>query len=53
MKWSELIGEATKKVLIALAKLVVFIFWLVCSALQIFLREVVTAMRGFLFPNKK
>jgi hypothetical protein len=53
MTWSEILGEAVKKLLLAIAKVAVFILWVVLTGIQVILRELIASMRKFLFPNKK
>jgi hypothetical protein len=49
MSAGEVIGIILKKLLKAIAKVTVFVLWLVTSALEVLLRELNAAMRQYLF----
>jgi len=51
MTAGEVIGNIFKKLLKAIAKVIVFLIWTVTSAIAVLLREVNEAMRQWLFEK--
>jgi hypothetical protein len=49
MTFGEVIGVIAKKLLVAIAKVLVFLIWTITSAIEVLLRELNTAMREYLF----
>jgi hypothetical protein len=53
MTWIEITEEITKKTLTAVAKIIVFIVWLVLTPVQLLLTELLKTMKAWLFPGRR
>lgn len=53
MTWGDLIGEICRKVLVAVAKVLLFIILMVTSVVEILAREINGQIRKYLFPNRR